>query len=86
MNPIKLAYRKLHLQYLQLKHLSPDRTSPRYKEQVTVLFLLLSPKALFTLNRQDVNKHHLYKYINVLNANVKNDTFYRLLVEAMKEE
>lgn len=85
-NSLKMAYRKLKLQRLQLKHLKSDKKSARYLEQREVFKLLFSTGSLFTLNRMDSKENKLYKYLNVLNSNVKDDFFYTSLVEAMRHE
>lgn len=79
-------YRKLRLQLLQLKHLRGGRNHQRYKDQRAVFILLFTTGSLFSMKKMDKERNHLYKYLNVLSANVRRDYSYKLLVEAMKHD
>ena len=67
MSKLALAFRKLRLQYAQVKALKNDANDARCKEQRDVLWLLLkSPSLLVSTERKDYSKNRLYKYTNVL--------------------
>lgn len=86
MSKVKLGFRKLNLQRLQLKSLSDMKDSERYKEQKAVLKLLLTrPSLLFTDKRFDSKENRLYKYTNTLNRYAKNEEYYKDAVQFLGE-
>lgn len=78
---MKVAKRKLELQYLQLRRLKYKDNTYRYREQLKVMLLLLNPVELFRLELGDNNKN---KYLNTLLAMSKNDAFYEVTKEELK--
>lgn len=83
---ITFPYRKLRLQMLQLRHLRGNKNHQRYKDQKQVLLLLFITGSLFSMKKMDKAKDPLYKYLNVLIANVRRDDFYKPLIKAMKHD
>jgi hypothetical protein len=81
MSKLIIAFRKLRLQYAQVKSLKNDANEARYKEQRDVLLLLLkSPSLLVSTERKDYSKNRLYKYTNVLIGYSKNKEDYQMLL------
>lgn len=79
-------YRKLVIQYKQVKYLqrSESQNTERYHEQVQFLRkLLLHPSKLLTVNKQDRDEDWLNKYINHLNMLVQNDVLYKVAKEEL---
>lgn len=74
---MKIAKRKLYLQYLQLKYLKGCQNKSRKFEQMKVMMMLIfNPHFLFTGKMLDTNENWLYKYVNSLTSNSKNDRLY----------
>lgn len=81
MSKLALAFRKLRLQYAQVKALKNDANDARCKEQRDVLWLLLkSPSLLVSTERKDYRKNRLYKYTNVLLGYSQNKKDYQMLL------
>ena len=82
MNKLTMAFRKLHLQYAQVKQLRNDANVYRYKEQRDVLFLLLkSPSVLFSSEYKDYTNNRLYKYTNILVGYSQTKEDYHMLLD-----
>lgn len=83
MNNIKrrciISYRKLELQYLQLRELRYKENKYRYMEQLKVMVMLLNPIELFS---QDVSQSQgTRKYLNTITAMARNYEYYELTKE-----
>lgn len=85
MSNLKLASRKVRLQYLQVKSLKNCSNLTRVNEQKQVLrMLLLNPNLLFTDKYLNKEENWLYKYINNLNMSAKNDTLFHSAKRMLK--
>lgn len=83
---LKVALRKLYLQYLQVKMLKKlSLNSTRLDEQRKVLRkLLLNPQILFSNKEVDPKKERLAKYINHLSIIVNNNRLYKSAKNTLK--
>lgn len=81
---LKLAKRKIELQFLQVFYVSKGKNDERTREQKEVLkFLLLHPSNLFKTERLPKSHKHA-KYLNILTSNSKKDKLYNLTKSGLK--
>ncbi|WP_020006236.1 hypothetical protein [Salinicoccus albus] len=81
---LSMAFRKVYLQWLQVKHVKEGSNRERTELQKEVLrYLLTHPGKLVSSERVNYPKNYA-KYLNVLTSNVKNDRLYEISKKRLK--
>ena len=81
---LRLAFRKVYLQWLQVRYVKNGKNNERSELQKEVLrYLLTHPGQLVSSERVSKPEHYA-KYLNVLTSNVKNDRLYEVSKKRLK--